>query len=279
MRDYCLKPVGEIHNFCDKLKENSSRSYRWYFVGGIVGAVFVFFIISIFFSGHIGFADRKQHEVSIIDNISPVGNESDPQNSSNPAFEYWYAPPNSFGIQQTKSVNWSWFWKIFKQNSMWQLEAWHPVQEVWVDNWQGQNLNEWLNITRIRNESNASEKITLNVTNNHPTQDLFFRFKFGINLKVKQYVNKSSNYEYTITYPANATENYTVFFNFSDGSGIFRLCFSHSSVARTPKPPPFVTIAILFPFGIGCVEKAFAKSNNSSQLFASIKSVCLKTEE
>jgi len=139
------------------------------------------------------------------------------ESNDSAAYHYWYAPENSFGIQEMKEVNWSYFWQLFRQHSAWQLEAWHPVLEEWVSEWQGENLNNWLNITRTRNETtNASEKITLNVTNNHPTQDLFFRFTFGIDLRVKEYINHSNWYEYVLTYPANETENYTVFFNFSD---------------------------------------------------------------
>jgi len=170
-------------------------------------------------------------------NRSVFGNES-MENES--AYHYWYAPDGSFGIQELKTVNWSHFWKLFGECSAWQLEAWHPVQEIWVSEWQGTNLNEWLNITRVRNETtNGSEKITLNVTNNHPTQSLYFRFTFGIDLRVKQFVNKSSNYEYELTYPANATENYTVFFNFSDVKPLIQsglLLAKHGVTNKTGTP-------------------------------------------
>jgi len=133
-------------------------------------------------------------------------------------YEHFVPPAGSFGMDETtfKTVNWSYFWSIFRDHSDWQLEAWHPVNEEWVDNWQGENLNNWLNISRIRSDDNGSEKITLNVTNMHPTQPLHFRFSFGIDLRVKQYINKTSNYEYVLTYPANDTEDYVVYFNFSD---------------------------------------------------------------
>jgi len=146
------------------------------------------------------------------DDVLVVGDET----NNSPAYHYWYAPENSFGISEMKTPNYDHFWNnVFIPHSAWQLEAWHPVNQEWVSEWQGTNLNEWLNISRIRSDDNGSEKITLNVTNNHPTQDLFFRFTFGIDLRVKEYVNKSSNYEYELVYPANLTENYTVFFNLS----------------------------------------------------------------
>jgi len=131
------------------------------------------------------------------------------------AYIYHYAPSNSFGSGDIKTVNWSYFWSLFKTHSAWQLEAWHPVQEQWVDSYNGENLNNWLDIDKTRSFDNSSEKINLTVTNNAPVPARF-RFKFGIDARVKQYVNKSSNYEYVLTYPANETEDYTVFFNWSD---------------------------------------------------------------
>ena len=152
---------------------------------------------------------------------SVAGNESDPENSSVPAYLYWWSfpPENSIGgvsePTRFQVVNWSWFWKVFRRNAAWQLEGWNPQESEWVSEFQGENLNNWLNISRVRNESNASEKVTLNVTNNAPI-DTWFRFTFGIDLRVKSYINRSGWYEYVLTYPANETENYTVFFNFSD---------------------------------------------------------------
>jgi len=122
---------------------------------------------------------------------------------------------NGFGTA-TKILNVSYFWDLFRSHGAWQLEAWHPIDEEWVSSWQGTNLNTWLDIDRNRSEDNLSEKISLTVTNNHPSQDLYFRFKFGIDLRVKSYVNKSSNWEYELVYPVSDTEDYTVFFNFSD---------------------------------------------------------------
>jgi len=150
-------------------------------------------------------------------NIRMVGDEP-LSNDEAYFYETVVVPENSFGIgnHTIKEVNWSFFWKLFKNHAMWQLEAWHPVNLVWVDNWQGTNLNEWLNITRVRSSDNGSEKVTLNITNMHPSQDLFFRLKFGVDLPALEYINRSSWYEYEITYPCNQTENYTVFFNFSD---------------------------------------------------------------
>jgi len=129
------------------------------------------------------------------------------------AFHYWYAPSNTFGIQEIREVNWSWFWQRFNQYSEWQMEGWHPVQQEWVTEYQGTNLNEYLNISRVRSDDNGSEKITLNFTSPFTTR---YRFTFGIDLRVRDYVNRTGQYEYELTYPVNNTENYTVYFNWSD---------------------------------------------------------------
>jgi len=183
-------------------------------VSFLVGTLVVF----PFFDDRRGvFIPRSGVDIAEKDIVQGVGDDP-PVEPEAYIYEHFIPPDNSFGLGETtfKTVNWSYFWQLFRNHSLWQLEAWHPVQEVWVDNWEGTNLNQWLNITRVRSPDNSSEKVTLNVTNMHPSQDLFFRFTFGIDLRVKQYVNKSSWYEYELVFPANETEDYTVFFNFSD---------------------------------------------------------------
>jgi len=139
-----------------------------------------------------------------------------------PAFDYIYPPSlenkSVLGNRVVvKNLNKTTFWKLFRENSLWQLEAQHPVSLEWLDEWEGTNLNQWLNIERTPNIDNTSEKINLTVTNNHPTQALKFRFSFAIDLRVKNYINESSTkWNYILTFQANETEEYNVFFNFSD---------------------------------------------------------------
>jgi len=144
---------------------------------------------------------------------SPPGGETDDEIEE--PFIYFNAPDNTFGVTSGKLINYTYFWNLFNKHSDWQLEAWNPQLNDWVDEYNGENLNNWLEITKTKINSDNAEKIALNVTNNAPI-DTYFRFKFGIDLRVKQYVNKTSNFEYEITYPASDTENYTVFFNWSD---------------------------------------------------------------
>jgi len=141
----------------------------------------------------------------------------DPPVEPEPYFYEDFIPPsNSFGMDETtfKTVNWSFFWQKFRRHSAWNMEGWHPVQQTWVDDYQGTDLDDYLNISRIRSDDNASEKVTLNFTSPFTTK---YRFTFGIDARVLNYVNKTDRLEYTLTYPINGTnENYTVFFNWSD---------------------------------------------------------------
>ena len=130
--------------------------------------------------------------------------------------EHFIPPSNSFGLGETNftSVNWSFFWSKFRANSRWDMEGWHPGLEEWVDEYNGEDLDNWLNITRDRSDDNSSEKITLNFTSPYTTK---YRFTFGIDARVLQYVNKTAQFEYELVYPINGTElNYTVFFNWND---------------------------------------------------------------
>lgn len=54
-------------------------------------------------------------------------------------------------------------------------------------------------------------------------------------------------------------------------------CSTHASAAKTPKPPAFVIMAILFDFIIGCVEKICIKSTSSSNVYALIIPASLNT--
>lgn len=137
-------------------------------------------------------------------------------------FYKWQAPSGSFGIQETTEINWTYFWSLFHQHSMWDLEGYNPVSEEWV------SCKEALNITRTRSEDNSSEKITLDFIAPAPiTTD--YRLTFDIDIRVKEYINKSSWYEYVLTYPIPGYENlsYNVFFNWSDMKDIPGIIFRH----------------------------------------------------
>ena len=146
----------------------------------------------------------------------PPGDDPEPIIPEPYIVEHFIPPSNSFGIGETNFtyVNWSFFWQKFRSNSRWNMEGWHPIQEEWVSDYQGTDLDDWLNISRIRSDDNSSEKITLNFTSPYTTK---YRFTFGIDARVLSFVNKTDRLEYVLTYPINNSDyNYTVYFNWSD---------------------------------------------------------------
>lgn len=193
------------------------RKNRGYIISGIGAFIVTVLLITLLALPLFDNRERLSGQSFIADTINKKDVGTDYNDT--PAYYYFNAPVNSWGIGDTKIINDELFWDIFdnESNVYWQLFAWHPVQEIWVSKWQGTNLNEWLNISTIRNETtNLNQKVTLNITNNHPTQDLYFRLEHGYNISLKSSLNKSSNYEYFLVFPANETEDYEVFFNWSD---------------------------------------------------------------
>lgn len=136
-------------------------------------------------------------------------------------FIEWYAPEDSFGIQNMTLVNWSYFWKMFKQHSLWDLEIYNPQTTLW------ESHKEALTVQKNRSADNTSEKITLIFDAIAPIRT-DYRLTFAIDARVSEYVNKSGQHEYTLTYPINDTGlSYTVYFNWSDMAAIPGIRFSH----------------------------------------------------
>jgi len=192
--------------------DKATKKYLLYAIGACIIAFLIGSLTVIpFLQRKEGGFDGKTLLVDTL-NKNTLGDEI----NNDEAFFTIEPPTNSgFGTNNIRVANWSYFWKLFNQHSAWQLEAWHPQLNEWVSEYNGENLNNWLTIEKTRNISNSSEKINLTVTNNAPIATRF-RFTFGIDARVKQYINKTSNFEYELTYPANATEDYNVFFNWTD---------------------------------------------------------------
>jgi len=132
------------------------------------------------------------------------------------AYEYFTAPANSFGIKEAKFIKWPYFWNLLHNNAVWQMEGWNPVTEEWQDNYEGTNLNNWLDIDLAPNEDGSQEKITLSFTSPYTTK---YRFGFAFNLRVKQYIDNSGNHQYTLTIPTSdeeEDEEYEIIFDWSD---------------------------------------------------------------
>lgn len=133
---------------------------------------------------------------------------SQPLNGS--AYNYWYAPQNSMGIKSMKNVNFT-FWKSWlKKYFSYKLEARQNNESAW------QNANKLLNVSLLFNQTNNTCKVTLTMNTTNAPRSLYYRFTLVANRSVISHVNKSVDYQYTLNLGANATENYSLVYNYSD---------------------------------------------------------------
>jgi len=152
---------------------------------------------------------------SQIQGIKPSVLSDDPVD--NPAYDYWYAPSNSFGISEMKEVNWTTFRNLFKNNFQYSLE--YRISDTWVEN------NDYLTVGADW-QDDGYWKINLTFTK-PPSPEMDVRFTIGMNKVVLDYVERADQYEYWINYTANNTEVYNCFFNWSDLMSIPGLVFNH----------------------------------------------------
>ena len=151
--------------------------------------------------------DAQEHLVEELNkNKSNLGDE--PLNGS--AYNYWSAPQNSMGIKSMVSVNFT-FWRSWlKKYFSYELEARANNESQW------QNANELLNVSLLFNETNTTCKVTLTLNTTNAPTSLYYRFTLVANRSVISHINKSVDYEYTLNLSANATENYSLVYNYSD---------------------------------------------------------------
>jgi len=149
---------------------------------------------------------QKQFEIDAIPvKADPLG---DPPSGS--PYDYWYAPPNSFGIEEMKTVNWSYFKDLFLAHTDWMLEYKRYSYNDWTDGL------DYLTIERTWNDTGFWK---FNLILDVPVDIYSARFTFGIDLPCLQYV-EHEGYEVWVNYTANATETYSVMFNWSDIASI-----------------------------------------------------------
>ena len=99
----------------DSLRQHSSyvkvggigRKHRlWVFFSGLMVSFTVFVVV--FFP-----VFTKQDEQGVVSELSmDAGDGSVLGDIDPPAYDYWYAPQDSFGISSMKTVNWSTFWSL-----------------------------------------------------------------------------------------------------------------------------------------------------------------------
>ena len=125
-------------------------------------------------------------------------------------YDYWHAPSDSFGVSRTKSVNWTYFKQLFLAHTDWMLEYKRYEYSSWTDG------TEYLTIERTWNDTGFWK---FNLILDVPVHVYSARFMFGVDLPVLDYIERDG-YEVWINYTANATEQYSVMFNWSDIASI-----------------------------------------------------------
>ena len=130
----------------------------------------------------------------------------DPGDNASAAYDYWYAPENSFGISETKSVNWSYFKQLFNEHFYKNARYKRYSHSEWTDGTQYLTLNKTWNDTGF-----WKVDIILDV----PIDLYSVNISFGCDLPVLNYIERDG-YEIWLNYTANETETYSVMFNWSD---------------------------------------------------------------
>lgn len=144
--------------------------------------------------------------------VSPVGDPPDDN--------WWIDPVYEPGeIFKPPSFNWNKYWNVFKNHALWKLEARNPNTGEWID------ATSLLTIYRNYTSDNSC-KIGLEFITPDNGQYLDWRFSLAIDYRIKSFVNKSGDYEYTIRYEAFG-EPFNVTFNWSDMLQYSGLIFKH----------------------------------------------------
>ena len=142
------------------------------------------------------------------------------------AFDYFTAPANSIGIKDASFIKWSYFWNLFNTHSDWNLE--YNEGSGWISCKEDLVITKEHPIDEDEVEDISKEKITLDFTASH-TAD--YRLTFGIDTRVKDYVEKVDEYKYELNYKVGEhngeDEIYSVFFDWSDIASIPGIILSH----------------------------------------------------
>lgn len=138
----------------------------------------------------------------------PDASGADPDESE--AYRYLDTPPDSFGVSKIKVVNWDHFKDLFLAHTDWMLEYKRYESSSWTDGL------DYLTIERSWNDAGFWK---FNLILDVPVDIYSARFTFGIDIPALDYIERDG-YEVWINYTANATEIYSVLFNWSDIAGI-----------------------------------------------------------
>ncbi|UCF49173.1 MAG: hypothetical protein JSU91_05335 [Thermoplasmatales archaeon] len=119
------------------------------------------------------------------------------------------AQGNSFGLKEWRVVNYTYFWDLVDYYADWMVEE-STDNITWFRN----NTN--LSVDHDRDSNDSNDKLTLNFT---APKNSYYRIVLYFKKPILAYWDNSTFYEYTLKLAANATENYTMYFNWSDYAG------------------------------------------------------------
>ena len=120
---------------------------------------------------------------------------------------YTYPPPNSFGMNVFKEVNWSYFKQLFNAHTSWLLEYKRYSTSGWT------NGNQYLSINKTwMDDGYWKFGLRLNV----PVDVYCARFTFACDLSVLDYIDKGENQIYLNYSIPNTNEYYNCTFDYSD---------------------------------------------------------------
>jgi len=130
---------------------------------------------------------------------------------------WWVYPELAPGqIYAAPELNWTKFWKVFKNHAMWSLEGYTDGQ------WE--YYNDSLTINRDSVGDN-SKKITL-IFDAPCEVTTDYRLTFAIDYRVRDYVHNVDKYTYNISYEVNG-ESFNLSYDFSDIAAIPGIIINH----------------------------------------------------
>ena len=133
----------------------------------------------------------------------------------------WWVYPElePYQIYAAPQINWSKFWPVFKDHALWSLEG-SLDGETWYEEIPGTGVNLTTDVLNVGVEyiNDSSRKVTCDFTAIDPpgpSTAAFYRFSFAIDYRVREFVNRSGMYEYTLTYEVD-NASFDLVFNWSD---------------------------------------------------------------
>jgi hypothetical protein len=192
----------------DKFKKVNKKIFRPLYI--VLGSITLIFLLLMTLVIPI-LTRQEEYEVPVKkEETTELGNPDD----------FWIYPElEPYEIIKAPTLNHTKFWQVLKKHVFWNLEVRNPTTGEWI------NQTQLLNINRNYTNNNTC-KISMNFTTLDNGQNLDWRITLAIDEKVKQYLNKSGDYEYTLSFKKN-NWGFNLTYNWSDMLNYSGLIFKH----------------------------------------------------